>query len=87
MNEWIPIETAPKGRKVIVGYPNCLGNWRTIIARYYPAGTLELEDGFGDLDYDGYAPEGWYEETETHETIRRTDEEPTHWMPLPEPPK
>ena len=82
-NEWQPIETAPKDRKLIAGYPNALGKWRTVTACYYSAGTLQQ-------DYDSedeYAPEGWYEESDSHETLLRTSEEPTHWMPLPAPPR
>ena len=87
MSEWQPIKTAPKGPKLIAGYFNGAGNWRTILARYYLPGTLEQEDGDGDTDENGYAPEGWYEESESHETLLPTYEPPTHWMPLPEPPK
>ncbi len=78
--DWREIDTAPRGRKVLAGYRNALGNWRTITARYYPAGTLPNDDWDGE---DDYAPEGWYEESETHETLLRTYEPPTHWMPLP----
>ncbi len=80
--EWRPIETAPKGRKLIVGYRNCMGNWRTVMACYYPPDTLDSEDTKSE-----FADEGWYEESETHEKIMRTDEEPSHWMPLPDEPK
>lgn len=83
---WLPIETAPHGRKLIVGYPNKLGNWRTVMACYYPSGVLLLEDEFSDCDDEGYAPEGWYEDCESQDTTARTDEAPTHWMPLPKPP-
>lgn len=83
--EWLPIETAPKMRKVLLGYPNKLGNWRTVIGRYYLPGTLECADDDESGDEDGYAQEGWYEESESQETIRVTDEPPTHWQPLPPP--
>lgn len=86
MAEWQPIETAPKGRKVIAGYANALGKWRTVLARYYSEGTLEWHDQ-SPLYGEGYAPEGWYEESETHEDLLPLDPEPTHWMPLPAPPK
>jgi len=84
--KWRPISEAPRGRKVIAGYHNALGNWRTIMAMYYPPRTLELEDDMDDTD-EGFAPEGWYELCENADTIRLTEEEPTHWMPLPEPPE
>lgn len=89
MTEWQPIETAPKGRKLLIGYPNQLRKWRTVTAKYYPPQTLRLHDDHDDWDTegDGYAPEGWYEETETHEVILPLECEPTHWMPLPAPPK
>jgi hypothetical protein len=80
---WQPIETAPKGRKIVVGYPNRLGKWRTVIACYYLPQTLQREDEFDGDDDDGYAPEGWYEESETQDGILPTDEAPTHWQPLP----
>ena len=77
--QWQPIETAPKGRKVLVAYQNQLGNWRRVIAKYYLPETLDSEH-----NESGYADEGWYEESETHhEEIMRTDCEPTLWQPLP----
>lgn len=82
VSEWQPIETAAKLRKVLVAYKNGAGNWRRVIACYYPPETLESE-----YEESGWSEEGWYEESETHEEIRRTDCEPTHWMPLPAAPK
>ena len=83
---WRPIAEAPHGVKVIAGYFNSLGKHRTIIARYYDAGILPNRDEYGGDDGE-FAPEGWYEESETHETILPTDEPPTHFMPLPPPPE
>lgn len=80
--DWKPIETAPKGRVVLVAYQNTLGNWRTVRACYYPPETLDNES-----EESGWAPEGWYEEYEAYEHIYRTAEEPTHWQPLPQPPE
>ena len=86
-NAWQPIKTAPKGKKLTVGYLNRGGNWRSVMACYYLPKTLEAADDchYG-VDEEGYAPEGWYEESETHESILPTDEPPTYWMPSPTPP-
>ena len=84
--DWQPIETAPKGKKVLAAYKNGLGKWRRIIARYYEPGTLEAGDDDETADEHGYATEGWYEDSETHEFILPCDYPPTHWQELPEPP-
>lgn len=84
--DWQPIATAPKGRKVIAGYYNVLGKWRSVMACYYLPGTLPATD---DWIADGeYAPEGWYEESEAYcENLLQMDCQPTHWQPLPHPPR
>lgn len=81
---WKTVKTAPKGQKIIAGYRNELGNWRTITARYYLSGTLDASDYNGDET--GFAAEGWYEESETHDELLPCTQ-PTHWMPLPKEPK
>lgn len=78
---WQPIETAPQNRIVLVHYTNDLGNGRTMRARYYPPETLE-----SDVAENGWADEGWYEESEAYEYLMPLEHDPTHWMPLPEPP-
>lgn len=78
---WQLIDTAPRGRKVIAGHFNGCGKWRSFMATYYNPGTLDASDDCQDADEDGCAPEGWYEESETHDDILPTN--PTHWMPLP----
>lgn len=83
MSDWQPIETAPRGFKLIVGYRNDLGRWRSTMATYYVAGSLSLGE---DMD-DEFAPEGWYEESETQDHILELWV-PTHWASLlPEPQK
>lgn len=87
MSNWQPIETAPKDVKVLVAYQNRLGNWRVVTACYHT--QLDWSDDYlrDDDDESEYAPEGWYEESESSETIYCTDCPPTHWMPLPAPPE
>ena len=75
---WQPIETAPKGRIVLVYYKNSLGNGRTMRARYYLPETLD-----SDTTESGWADEGWYEESEAYEYLMPLEHDPTHWMPLP----
>ena len=86
MTEWQPIETAPKGKKLLAAFQNEQGHWRTITARYYLPRTLDCDEAAYDQgDEDGFAPEGWYEESETHDNILPISRL-THWQPLPEPP-
>jgi hypothetical protein len=90
--EWQPIDTAPHMRKIIVHYLNQLGNHRAVMACYYTAKALEMHDDYeevGEWDESSgttFAPAGWYEEHESEEPILPLSGEPTHWMPLPQPP-
>jgi len=79
---WQPIETAPRGCKLLLAYRNKAGHWRRIIGRYYPPNSLPAPE---DSD-DEFAPEGWYEESESHEVLLFTEEPPTHWQLIPAPP-
>lgn len=87
---WQPIETAPKMRKVIVHYLNALGKHRTVMACYYLANALEMDDDYAEVGtYDevtgnSYAPEGWYEEHDSDNPIMRLEGDPDSWMPLPD---
>lgn len=83
--EWQDISTAPKNKKVLAGYVNECGNWRTVTACYHT--QLPWSDDQDPEDGSEYAHEGWYEESDSSETIYFTSYPPTHWMPLPSPPK
>lgn len=86
---WQPIETAPHMRKLIVSYVNDLGKRRCVMACYYKARSLEMDDDYAEVgEYDeatgaSFAPEGWYEEHEGDSPLMPLSGQPTHWMPLP----
>lgn len=82
MSDWQDISTAPENLKVLVAYKNSLGKWRIVTGCYHT--QLPWSDDHDPRDDESeYAPEGWYEESDSSETIYRTNEPPTHWMPLP----
>ena len=82
--KWQPIETAPKdGRTLLLGFHNSHGNWRTLRGQWF---TQEMIEEWWDEDYEG--SEGWYETSVEADDIPNCwNTKPTHWMPLPEPPK
>lgn len=84
---WQPIHTARPRQKVIVGWTNELGNWRTTLATFYEMGDIELDESPEDwVDEEGRnVVAGWWEDSQTREEWY-LDERPTHWMPLPPPP-
>lgn len=75
MSEWMPIETAPKDVIILLYRPSAIG-W----------GMVTL----GKYNYDLYAKkprpfwEGWLK---IGDVTQWREWQPTHWMPLPEPPK
>ena len=82
---WQPIETAPKtGRTILLGKFNSHRKWRTMRGQWMSAD--EIAETWEDPEF---ATEGWYE------TVVESDDlpncwfidEPSHWMPLPQPPK
>lgn len=73
--DWQPIETAPKdGTKILLFQPDVWNSdWNDYEGRYEPC----VETGFyNDCGY----PTGYYYPVFPINT-------PTHWMPLPSPPK
>lgn len=80
---WMPIESAPKDKTLLLGYRNSHGHWRTLLGEWF---TREEIDEYWE-DPDGVEP-GWFEtsvEADDVPNVWRTN--PTHWMPLPQPPK
>lgn len=80
---WQDISTAPKNTKVLAAYRNENGKWRTITACYHT--ELPWSDEYGDHEEE-FAPEAWYEESDSSEVIYQTSCQPSHWQPLPAPP-
>lgn len=87
MSEWQPIETAPKNTKVLAAYRNAMGKWRIVTACYHTQLPWSDDHWRDEDDEAEYAPEAWYEESDSSETIYQTSGRPTHWQPLPSPPK
>ena len=80
---WLPIQSAPKYKTILLGYCNSHGHWRTLRGEWF---SREEIDEFWE-DPDGVEP-GWFEtsvEADDVPNVWRTN--PTHWMPLPQPPK
>lgn len=77
MSEWQPIETAPKDRRRIVAFvPDELGDHQIQIAEFDDDYASLSSAPFWRYNGDGFAS-GRY--SRAHQ--------PSHWMPLPEPPR
>jgi len=74
MDQWQPIETAPKDRRILL-YQSGGGG------EYYTPAWQKIFTGFWWDD--------WYENEHfwTADEDRGFEVNPTHWMPLPAPPK
>ena len=82
--EWQPISTAPKdGRTVLLGRFNSNHKWRTMRGQWFSEAAIIEEWEYGEG-----CEEGWYETSVENDEIPNCwPTEPSHWMPLPEPPK
>ena len=89
MSEWQPIETAPKdGSRIIIWDPRgkdmAIVSWYKQYDDFYP--VLPDEDQHWAI-WDGKNFDTEYPLDDLTLAARRTLQYPTHWMPLPEPPK
>lgn len=75
MSEWQPIETAPKDKRILLYRPTAPEWWMVMGGRY---------------DSDEYAKNPkpyWSTDNWSLGKTEQRQNAPTHWMPLPEPPK
>lgn len=86
---WRTIDSIPHNRACLVFYLNALGHGRVVKAAYYDAGRIPMSDDCEESSVreDGTnVNPGWWEQCESLDEIPALDAEPTHWMPLPDPP-
>ncbi len=69
---WQPIETAPKDSSTVLLYSPDAAETRSIFLGFWVAFAAEPGGG------------SWWETEDSHFCI---DADPSHWMPLPEPPR
>jgi hypothetical protein len=100
-SEWQPIETAPKDGTPIVAWcvhdadPYILDNKTLTTYGAHAEGLCRAEDGYNIVIWGGeYSDVGFNDEPYTIppwwfvlDTEFERAANPTHWMPLPEPPK
>lgn len=100
MSEWISVnDSLPEREKpVLVAVKNYRGNM-FVTKGMYEDGTVLIPNSiwlWDDYDEWGeyneeldeyYVPEGWFEWNDFIENCGVIDQQVTHWMPLPEPPK
>ena len=91
--EWLPIESAPKGKSILVHYTNSYGRGRTVKAYYIERFTEEASsdsenDEYNEDDDTYYTLPGWYEMIDNWDDYSAVaiHSDPTHWMLLPAPP-
>lgn len=81
-DDWQPIGTAPKGKRVMVAWKNDFDMWRTAFARYCTVDEIYDEDDEGLYDFQ----DGWYEDCYEAERLYPLENKPLFWMPMPKKP-
>lgn len=84
MSEWKKIDEAPKdGRTLLLGYYNCLGNWRTVRGQWMSESYIQ--QNWEDPDD---VEAGWFETSvEAEDSPNCWPVSPSHYMPMPKPPE
>jgi hypothetical protein len=90
---WLPIESAPKGKPILVHYTNSYGKGRIVkayyIERFSEEASSESEnDEYNEVDDTYYTLPGWYEMIDNWDDYSAVaiNSDPTHWMLLPDSP-
>lgn len=80
---WQPIETAPKDKLILLAGDGVVmpGEWQE--GSQDGPDYMGCDDGFVDCRYDHFTPSRSF----GAEKYRDAGRQPTHWMPLPPPPK
>ena len=89
MSEWQPIEKAPKHKAVLVysdGYCHAIAVFSSM--EFFAMPDKDIEQCIEDCGEEAFFHIAWYDALlSVHGYPVALDFEPTHWMPLPEPPK
>jgi hypothetical protein len=80
MSKWQPIETAPKDGTEILLYPQYVIGWWEFGDNEWMVMAIPLKED-GTIEHDWKEFRRWY-----CVYAYRGGGQPTHWMPLPEPP-
>ncbi|MCM1364943.1 MAG: DUF551 domain-containing protein [Faecalibacterium sp.] len=96
---WISVkDRLPKPEEEVLVLAKSQRGYKTITTAMYEEGTMKVDDSAWnwediDFDYDEenddyIIPCGWWEYRHYGDALNyAVDDEVTHWMPLPEPPK